>query len=156
VCASPGRKLLPPRQEGNDWPTGPARPCIGVKLQGLHSAPPSNLTGGGGGGGLTGHCIVRRRSGIEPGKVWLRSFQDWEQKGPILAGDQRSCQGHQCRETSLTGEPGSIVSVDTSLGLELLPADPPRREANIWPTGPVRLCIGVKLLGLHKAIVLHI
>ncbi len=27
---------------------------------------------------------------------------------------------------------------------------PPRREANSWPTGLVRLCIGVKLKGLHR------
>ncbi len=28
---------------------------------------------------------------------------------------------------------------------------PRRRESNGWPTGPVRLCIGVKLQGLHRA-----
>ncbi len=32
--------------------------CIGVKLQGLHRAPPSNLTGA-----LTSHCVVRGGGG---------------------------------------------------------------------------------------------
>jgi hypothetical protein len=44
-----------------------------------------------------------------------------------VAGDQGSRQGHQCSEASLTGEPGSIVSVGASLEQELLL---PRREAN--------------------------
>jgi hypothetical protein len=56
-----------------------------------------------------------------------------------------------CSETLLTGEPGSIVSVGASLGLELLPPLPSRRGANGLLIGPVRLCIGVKLQGLHRA-----
>jgi hypothetical protein len=59
----------------------------------------------------------------------------------------KSCWGHQCSETSLTGEPGSIVCVGAYPGREPLP---PRQEANGWPTGPVRLCIRGKLQGLHK------
>ncbi len=48
-------------------------------------------------------------------------FRDREQRGPIVAGDQGSRRGHQCRETSLIREPGSIVSVGASLGHGLLP-----------------------------------
>ncbi len=48
----------------------------------------------------------------------------------------------------LTGEPGSIVSVGAPPGHKLLP---PGREANGWTTRPVRVCIGVKLQGLHRA-----
>ncbi len=33
----------------------------------------------------------------------------------------RSCRGHQCSETSLTGEPSSIVSEGASPGREPLP-----------------------------------
>ncbi len=52
-------------------------------------------------------------------------------RGPIMACDQGSHQGHQCSETSLTGDPSSR-SVGASLGREPLP---PRWEANIGPTG---------------------
>ncbi len=53
-----------------------------------------------------------------------------------------------CSKTALTGE--------TWFHCEFKhPQDangwPPRREANRWPTGPLRLCIGVKLQGLHRA-----
>ncbi len=93
------------------------------------------------------------RSGMELGKEWLRlrlrSSPDHKQRGPIVAGDQVSCQGHQCSETSLTGEPSSLVSVGASPERKPLP---PRREANGWPIEPVRLCFGVKLQGLHKSL----
>jgi hypothetical protein len=65
---------------------------------------------------------------MEPGKAWLRSSQDQVQRGPIIAGDQRAHQGHQCSKTLLTGEPGSILSVGASLGRK--PLTPPRQEAD--------------------------
>ncbi len=37
-------------------------------------------------------------------------MRDREQRGPIVAGDQGSLWGHQCSETTLTVEPGSITS----------------------------------------------
>jgi hypothetical protein len=45
---------------------------------------------------------------------------------PIVAGDQGSRQCHQCGETSLTGEPGSIVI----LGAQDANHCYPRRVAN--------------------------
>jgi hypothetical protein len=45
------------------------------------------------------------------GGWWLRSSGDRKLRGPIVASDQTSCQGQQCSETLLTGEPSSIVSV---------------------------------------------
>ncbi len=53
-----------------------------------------------------------------------------------------------CSKTSLTGE--------TPFHRKFLhpwdPNDwPPRQEANSWPTGLVRLCIGVKLQGIYRA-----
>ncbi len=33
---------------------------------------------------------------------------------------------------------------------------PPRREANGWPIGPVRLCIGVRMQELRKKIIFHV
>jgi hypothetical protein len=58
---------------------------------------------------------------MEPGrqpaaKVIARS----RAKKPIIAVDQGSCRGHKCSETSLTGDPGSIVSVGASPGCEVL------------------------------------
>jgi hypothetical protein len=61
---------------------------------------------------------------MEPGKAWLSSTRDRKQRGPIIASNQGSCWGHQCSETTLTGEPGSIVSLGASLGQELLPPLP--------------------------------
>ncbi len=78
------------------------------------------------------------------------SLQVREQRGPIVAGDQGSHRGHQCSKTSLPGEHGSIVSVCASPGQESL--SHLNWEASGWPTGPVRLRIGVKLQGLHKKI----
>jgi hypothetical protein len=51
---------------------------------------------------------------------WLKQLVA-KVRGPIMAGDQGSRQGHQCRGTSLTGESGSIVSVGASPGRKPLP-----------------------------------
>jgi hypothetical protein len=66
---------------------------------------------------------------------WLKQLVAMVRR-PIMAGDQGSHRGHQCSETSLPGEPVSIVSVGTSPGHEPLPP-PPRQEANDRPNGPV-------------------
>jgi hypothetical protein len=41
-----GKNGWPPMWEANDWPTGPVRLCVEVKLQGLHRAPPQQLDQG--------------------------------------------------------------------------------------------------------------
>ncbi len=69
---------------------------------------------------------------MELGKVWLRQpvtkvVARSKQRGLIIASDQGSCLGHQCRETLLTGETGSIVSVGASRDANHCP---PRWEAN--------------------------
>ncbi len=76
---------------------------------------------------------------------WLKQLVA-KVRGPIMAGDQGSHWGHQCSETTLTGDTSSR-SVGASLGCETLP---PGREANSWLTGPVRLCSGVRLQELHS------
>jgi hypothetical protein len=69
---------------------------------------------------------------MELGQEWwlkqpvAKVIANREQRGPIVAGDQGSRRGHQCSETSLTGDPSSS-RVGASLGHKLLP---PRREAN--------------------------
>jgi hypothetical protein len=63
--------------------------------------------------------------------------------------NDQSGQGHQCRETTLTGE--SQFHISTPWGLNLGPS---WREANGWTTGPVELCTNaVRLQALHM---LHI
>ncbi len=42
---------------------------------------------------------------------WLRLPQNREQREPIVASDQGSCQGHHCSETALTGNPSPKVWV---------------------------------------------
>ncbi len=67
----------------------------------------------------TGEGIAQAASGY--------GHQKTRAKMTYRSGDQGSCWGHQCTETSLTEEPGSIVSVVAYLGRKPLP---PRREAN--------------------------
>ncbi len=66
----------------------------------------------------------------EVAKVVARS----RERGAIVAGDQGSHRGHQCSETSLAGEPGSIVRVGFPQGRKPLF---PRWGANGCPTRPV-------------------
>jgi hypothetical protein len=50
-----------------------------------------------------------------------KGIANHKQRGPIVAGDQVSCQGHQCSETRLTGKPSSSVCVGAPPGREPLP-----------------------------------
>jgi hypothetical protein len=135
------------------------RLCIGVKMQGLHRAPsplsPSNLTGG---FNQSLHCEVEEdlqeeewnqgRHGWD--SRWLWFLRDHEQRGPIVDSDQRSRWVYQCSKKSLTGEPGSIVIV----GIPRTQTIAPWAGSKLltWPTGPVKLWIGVKRQGLHRLI----
>ncbi len=105
----------------------------------------------GGGGGPA-------RSGMEPGNAmcdhsWLFTSSAWSLvKHPIVGTEPRQGQwsvmsgGHQCSEITLTGETWFHCEF-----VYLRDANrwPPRREVN---NGPVRLCSGVKLQGLHTLV----
>jgi hypothetical protein len=71
------------------------------------------------------------------GKLWLRSSQDCEQRGLIVGGDQGSRQGHQCSETSLTGEPDFFASVGASPGLEPMPPQAGSKQLTHWTSETV-------------------
>ncbi len=77
----------PPRWEENSWPLV-QWDCVGVKLQGLHGAPPSNLTGA-----LTGHCVLRRR---RTSKEWNGTGEDnvWSQLAFHIVGAKPSEASH--------------------------------------------------------------
>jgi hypothetical protein len=77
--------------------------------------------------------------------VWRRHVALHSRSRRLLKGRVHAEECCCCSDTSLTGEPNFIGSVGSSPGCK------PRREANSWPTGPVRLCNGVKLQGLDRA-----
>jgi hypothetical protein len=107
--------------------------------------PPSK---GSGPYGILVVCRINLWPGVrmEPGQEgWLKQLVA-KVRGPIVAGEQKSCQGHQCSETMLTQYPCSS-SVGASRDAICWP---PRREANGWPTRSVRLCSGVRMQELHK------
>ncbi len=62
----------------------------------------------------------------------------------------QTCWGHQCGETTLTGESGFHISTPWVLN-----TGPSLWEANRWTTGPVELCMyAVRLQALHNQRVL--
>jgi hypothetical protein len=103
-------------------------------LQGLHKAPPPFPTNVYWPYEILAVCrnnlwpVVRMELGQE-GRLKqpvAKAITNREQRGPIVAGGHGSRQGHQCNETSLTGNPSSR-RVGASLGCKPLP---PRQEAN--------------------------
>jgi hypothetical protein len=138
---------------------------------------PSNLTGA-----LTGHCLARRRTceecngtgegmwcviksalhivGAKPSKAptegrrscWLFTLLAQSLvKHPLKGGEANARRGYQCSETALTGE---TWFYDEFVHPQDANHWPPRQETNGWLTGPVRLCIRIKLKGLHNIIFL--
>jgi hypothetical protein len=102
--------------EANRWTTGPVELRVNaVRLQALHRAPPQQLTlsvvkleGGHTASVKTGQKSCVRLSGIVTvrDEAHLRRGQN----------DQGSRWGHQCSETTLTGE--SRFHISTPLGIE--------------------------------------
>ncbi len=69
----------------------------------------------------------------------------WDEACLRRGYNDQPCRGHQCSETTLTGE--SRFHISTPLGLN---QGPSCQEANGWPTGPVELCMNaVRLQALH-------
>ncbi len=64
--------------------------------------------------------------------------------------NDQSRWGHQCSETTLTGESRFHISTVPPLGLN---PGPSWQEANGWTSGPVELCVNaVRLQALHKIV----
>jgi hypothetical protein len=124
VGASPGCEPLPPNIWLTHWY------CETVYLSeaaGPPQAPPPPATWL----GLWPVIVPPARSRMKPGKacdVWshrLFTLLAWSLVKRPLKGDQANNKitlGSPGSETSLTGEPNSIVSVGASLGRELLPS----------------------------------
>ncbi len=97
VCAFPGLELLPPL-------AGSKRLTRWIRGTVYWSDAAD----------LTDHSVARRRRTCKE--------QNRTREGMAkVASDQGSRRGHQCSETSQTGELGSIVSVGASLGPKQLP-----------------------------------
>jgi hypothetical protein len=79
---------------------------------------------------------------------WLKQ-PEAKVRGPNVPGDQGS--------GIMSGSPMQRDSTNRRIPVQEVwvhPRDanccPPRREANSWPTGPVRLCSGVRMQEIHK------
>jgi hypothetical protein len=80
------------------------RLCSGVRMQELHTAPPPSKSSGPyeilAIGRINLRPVVRMELGQER---WLKQAVV-KVRGPIVASDQGSCQGHHCSETIIIGK----------------------------------------------------
>ncbi len=91
-------------------------------------------------------CVITAAFHIVGTKPSEASY--WQRRAQGKASDH-SCWGHQCSKTALTEETQSHCEF---VHPQVANRWSPRWEANDLPTGPVRLCVGVKLQGLHNIV----